>query len=431
MKHGDGIWVNNSTGIDWGKKSLPGKIPAVADKEKTVEILGEIYKTSDGGFVRVVNGIAYVVPPKDLRYEKLAQEFAIQGGIKPILGTNPAGNKYKTSDGNQILISRDGIGRMVSGASQVTLKNSAPTQLEQSTLDFGNMSNKGGIWANNSTGIDWGKKSLLERIPAVVAGEKIVKVLSEKYNAFVNEKKENHNNAYINLSKGNANNNFDQVRALQYRLNELGFRDKNEQILNVDGAFGDNTLTAVQKYKDQYFPDENNTDYRGIVDNETWVHLGLTTLMSDIINVLDFSSVGFVRLPQTGGIGYDTSGCSEIYTGNHQWGTPYTISCIQDLGTRWNVLGYETKYGKIPIGDISLQNGGYFPPHGSHQIGIDVDITTSGFTQDANRKLIQEILKTGDVVLIFYNDEVLLKEFPDIVQYYTDHDTHLHIRYER
>jgi murein endopeptidase len=51
------------------------------------------------------------------------------------------------------------------------------------------------------------------------------------------------------------------------------------------------------------------------------------------------------------------------------WGTLALCKCIQKTGRDWGIAP-----PRMGVGDMSLQNGGYFPPHGSHQNGIDVDM---------------------------------------------------------
>ena len=81
------------------------------------------------------------------------------------------------------------------------------------------------------------------------------------------------------------------------------------------------------------------------------------------------------------------------------------------------------------------------PPHNSHQKGIDVDfrpMRTQGsgavtwrdnaYSRDRTRAFIQDILASGNVSHIFFNDPVLIAEFPE-VRHLSGHDNHLHVRY--
>jgi hypothetical protein len=152
------------------------------------------------------------------------------------------------------------------------------------------------------------------------------------------------------------------------------------------------------------------------------------------------NSAGFVLLPQkTTGNGYRTTGCNNNPTADHQWGTPQTIANIIALGELWAETHED---GYIGIVDINA------PGHSSHKLGVDVDIQlmrkdgTAGanykddnYSQDLTRELIQAILATGDVELIFFNDPVLIEEFGGIVRKTSENDTvhdhHLHVRYRQ
>ena len=53
------------------------------------------------------------------------------------------------------------------------------------------------------------------------------------------------------------------------------------------------------------------------------------------------------------------------------WGTREMIDCIQKAAADWAALGRKP----FQVGDISLYEGGYFPPHKSHRDGTGADIT--------------------------------------------------------
>lgn len=52
------------------------------------------------------------------------------------------------------------------------------------------------------------------------------------------------------------------------------------------------------------------------------------------------------------------------------WGTLELCRCIQLAARKWGVFHNV----RMQVGDMSLQNGGYFSPHSSHQNGIDADM---------------------------------------------------------
>ncbi|MEM6295410.1 MAG: penicillin-insensitive murein endopeptidase, partial [Myxococcota bacterium] len=61
-----------------------------------------------------------------------------------------------------------------------------------------------------------------------------------------------------------------------------------------------------------------------------------------------------------------------LKTPKHAWGTPRTVAAIQGALRRYVDRGLGGP--DVHVGDISLQRGGPFPPHLSHQDGRDVDV---------------------------------------------------------
>lgn len=120
-----------------------------------------------------------------------------------------------------------------------------------------------------------------------------------------------------------------------------------------------------------------------------------------------------VLLPK--GYGYTTKPASL------RWGTPRAVRLIQTaIGKYWS----KNRGGpKIHVGDISRKGGGPFPPHKSHQTGLDVDIgyVLQGPLKDETRfrkavegvldverswKLLKAFLDTGRVRYIFVDYSV-------------------------
>jgi peptidoglycan hydrolase-like protein with peptidoglycan-binding domain len=60
------------------------------------------------------------------------------------------------------------------------------------------------------------------------------------------------------------------VRKLQWRLIGLGYTDMDQMPLEIDGKFGERTLAAVNKFKDNNLPGGNKGDMRGVVAKTTW-----------------------------------------------------------------------------------------------------------------------------------------------------------------
>ena len=81
------------------------------------------------------------------------------------------------------------------------------------------------------------------------------------------------------------------------------------------------------------------------------------------------SRAGFLNLPTHG------YGWTSYRPGSELWGTPRMIHGLIAIARKWKD-GYPGVKGRtITVGGISRMNGGYFPPHQTHQRGVDVDLT--------------------------------------------------------
>ena len=102
----------------------------------------------------------------------------------------------------------------------------------------------------------------------------------------------------------------------------------------------------------------------------------LLWLAAAVVSFAGFGSAGayasYVHLPSSG---YAYISHTSSW---RQWGQPRMVSGLIALGRKWR----NAHPGKhLDYGDISKRGGGYFPPHVSHRLGVDVDtrpITTSG-----------------------------------------------------
>ena len=118
--------------------------------------------------------------------------------------------------------------------------------------------------------------------------------------------------------------------------------------------------------------------------------------------------------------------------GAGQYAHPKMLTFIFLLEHRWKSFDER----KIGIGNISLANGGSFPPHRSHKSGLEIDMrpirkdgkhlparySDTHYDRNATRKLIELIWQTGMVKRIFFNDLTIPR-----VQRMAGHDDHLHI----
>lgn len=126
------------------------------------------------------------------------------------------------------------------------------------------------------------------------------------------------------------------------------------------------------------------------------------------------------------------------------WGTLDLIQCIEATGRRWDE-DYNFRFG---FGDMSLQNGGSFPPHASHQNGLDMDmryirtdgqqlpldISTQSSLYDVEATvnlmnfLIQESSITVTDIFVDTNYAQIVNQTGNILQHASGHTNHFHVR---
>ncbi|SOT98326.1 RHS repeat-associated core domain-containing protein [Xanthomonas arboricola] len=120
--------------------------------------------------------------------------------------------------------------------------------------------------------------------------------------------------------------------------------------------------------------------------------------------------------------------------GAGQWGTGAALSAIFAAGHLWGLRGEESFFG---VGNMSLKNGGTFPPHSSHRNGLDIDVRpmsiggarnsvtwqSPSYDRAATQRLVDTFYSTGYVQQIFFNDPKI-----NGVKPLAGHDNHLHIR---
>ncbi len=126
-------------------------------------------------------------------------------------------------------------------------------------------------------------------------------------------------------------------------------------------------------------------------------------------------------------------------TADSHWGKQETINALLRAGRAW-----QSRFPKasLSIGQISRKNGGKFPPHASHRLGVDVDVrpvrndlkdlpVTYDDKNNYNRTLTRELIKlmreSAKVKLVLFNDPVLIAE--GLCRAYTGHSNHLHFRF--
>jgi murein endopeptidase len=114
----------------------------------------------------------------------------------------------------------------------------------------------------------------------------------------------------------------------------------------------------------------------------------------------------------TGGVQLPESDLYTVRRPEEAYGSSHTILEIQEaIAAFRDTSGYD---GKLIVGAISLERGGRFRPHRSHQSGRDVDIrlpkvagadpksdSPSDIDWDASWKLVQAFIEQGDAEYIF------------------------------
>lgn len=206
-------------------------------------------------------------------------------------------------------------------------------------------------------------------------------------------------------SKGEA------VLAVQRALNE-----KRAAGVPLDGFFGASTKAAVIAFQQHL-----GMAPSGAVDAATWQalvwHFELPTFSSAAL--CDYS----------------------VGNGAANWGTASATAWIEAAGAAMVKAGY----GRVAVGDVSLEHGGNIPGHESHELGLDVDVRLmrdannqcswgtnyrlASYDRTATRALVNAIRATapGHVKLIYFNDPVLVRE--GLTRAFAGHDDHLHVRF--
>lgn len=139
------------------------------------------------------------------------------------------------------------------------------------------------------------------------------------------------------------------------------------------------------------------------------------------------SRAGFIQLAASGP-GF------ESYTGaSRRWGHPTLIYGIERAGRRWAPL----RRDRIGVGDISLENGGSFPPHAGHRHGREVDVAPvradgreapvsvgdPQYSRAWTRRAIDLLRAEVPTDVVLFNDTAI----PGVV-WYPGHADHFHLR---
>ena len=201
------------------------------------------------------------------------------------------------------------------------------------------------------------------------------------------------------------------VLALQMLLVE-----KRRAAVVVDGTFGATTAYAVRSLQKHM-----GLTVNGIVGTSTWRAL-----------------LWHFELPRFS----STQLCDySVGNGAANWGTAMATAVTELAGRAMVSAGY----GRVAVGDVSLEHGGDIPGHMSHERGLDVDLrpmrrandqctwgtrwTFSTYDRTATRALIKRIraLAPGHIKVIYFNDPTLIRE--GLTRWYSGHDDHIHVRF--
>ena len=163
-----------------------------------------------------------------------------------------------------------------------------------------------------------------------------------------------------------------------------------------------------------------------------------TNLCGAIVSPDPTSTAGFAQLPKS--TDYQGGGTAE------SWGTPEMIAIIQNVLAEWNKRHPEVR---VYVGDISLKDGGDISGHVSHELGVDVDFSTSsnpsftmsdpGYDQNLAIELLKLLFDTKAIDVIGYNDieaENIVEQYakdnnlPGHISWWVNHANHFHIRIE-
>jgi peptidoglycan hydrolase-like protein with peptidoglycan-binding domain len=201
------------------------------------------------------------------------------------------------------------------------------------------------------------------------------------------------------------------VLALQSQLLE-----KRRVALVPDGTFGSTTAAAVASFQKHM-----GLPATAVADAPTWRAL-----------------TGHFELPR-----FSSNQLCDYSVGNGgaNWGMSEAITTLETVGRLMVARGY----GRVAVGDVSLEHPGDIPGHATHERGLDIDIrpmrkandqcrwgsrwTYSTYDRAATRAMIKLFrdLSPGHIKLIYFNDPVLIRE--GLTRWYSGHDDHIHVRF--
>jgi len=205
------------------------------------------------------------------------------------------------------------------------------------------------------------------------------------------------------------------VKIVQRLLNQWQDDIRLDRPLLVDGLVGRKTVLAIVEFQGRVV---GLTSPDGRVDPD-----GAT------LRVLNQKLAKFTMLARAGQ-GYYTYGQDQ-----KRFGSRSCLASIKRVAKAMDSMGLI-----IGVGNISLVNGGRMRPHTSHQRGVDVDfrplrhdqrrlgtnIHRAEYSSQNTEKLVRELRNDPNLELILFNDDSI----PG-VKFWTGHDNHLHVRFNK
>lgn len=200
----------------------------------------------------------------------------------------------------------------------------------------------------------------------------------------------------------------------------LNVRSGPDTRYRILGTLPNGTSVAVRGSQGDW----RNVSYEG---QDAWVHGAYLTGGSGGGTPSGTSAAGFIPLPASG------PGYYAYSAAYRRWGLPRMIYGFQRVARLWD----QQPRPRLGVGDVSLENGGPFPPHVSHQRGVDMDVRPvrndgveapvtiydSTYSRARTQTLIDLFRSETSINLILFNDRATTG-----TQTWPGHDNHLHVR---
>jgi hypothetical protein len=228
------------------------------------------------------------------------------------------------------------------------------------------------------------------------------------------------------VSAGGANLAAD-ILAVKNRLADLGFP------VQRTTNFGSKTIEVIKLFQAIINDEQNLDNVDGIIDLDGKTHKALQK---------SFAPRWQEMLPGSVQAGYLNSDfLAKEDSGD--FGTTWMVETIQAAGEIYkrDHLNNNSNAVLIAVNDISRQNGGSFPPHAGHQVGLCCDlylprkdgrsgavtIFDSAYDRDAMRAMLKAFRQQTkhEIRLIYLNDQTLIGE--SLCKKAQGHDDHAHV----